>query len=105
MRELLTFLGFYVGVMGVDHCYHEYIRWKDARAKRHADREALLDTLNAISPLYREPDAPILRAGRHAHFNLAALIGTASTHPATVEAVKGYVVHILVYSGYVMPPH
>jgi hypothetical protein len=98
-KEMATFLVLYFVAMaghGLSHRWHE-------RQARKAKAAADADTLNAISPLYVGPDEmsrfhPAHPDNRH----LTALALAFVAHPATAASAKEYVVHFLIYSGYVI---
>lgn len=107
MRELLTFIAFFAVCVGADQGLHHGKIWWARRCARKAEKDATLNDLNPISPLYREEcHMPyVQRPGRHRYFAFIAMFGSTAVHPATLEAVKGYVIHLFVYSGYFMPGH
>jgi hypothetical protein len=37
--------------------------------------------------------------------NKVAIAFVIASHPVTIESVKGFLIHIVVYSGYIIPPH
>jgi hypothetical protein len=83
-REVLTFLLIYAVILGA-HALHERIQ----RRRLHASkREAA--TLPARKGL------------RSLHRHALAIALTTATHPVTHAAVKEYVIHLVVYSGYVI---
>lgn len=90
-KELLTLAFLYVIVIG-GHAVHQRVaRWYDARKETEARAEAL----DAISPFPR-----IVHVGaRHA----CAVAVAGVFHPVTLETCKHYIVHFLIYSGYVIP--
>lgn len=98
-KELATFLILYfvaVAGHGAGHRWH-------ARQARKARERMEADTLNAISPLYIAPDElsrwhPAHPGNKH----LSALLLAFVVHPATAASAKEYVIHFLVYSGYVI---
>lgn len=98
-KETLIFVAIYTYAVGIHALAH---RWAGWRARLEARRRAREDTsLDAISPLSR--DVPTHHTAGKTH--AVALIVAACAHPATLESVKHYAVHFLVYSGYVIPPH
>lgn len=89
-KEVLIFATLYAFVIGAHLAHKRYAAWKERRAR---EREAA-NALAPISPM----DVPNGRA--HTLAFLVAAVG-----PHGVEAVKHYVVHLLIYSGYIIPPH
>lgn len=98
-KELATFLILYFVAMAGHSFSH---RWHARRAKKVKEAEEA-DTLNAISPLYVAPDE--LSRFHPAHpdnKHLTAFLLAFVVHPATAASAKEYVIHFLVYSGYVI---
>jgi hypothetical protein len=88
-KELLTFVLFY-GIALAAHTTHA--RWQAWHARRKAQHDALKG-LDAISPLH-VPDA------HRAHWTAGVIALVA--HPAMAASTHEYIVHFLVYSGYVI---
>jgi len=44
------------------------------------------------------------KSDANAH-GIAVIVATGASHPVTLDAVKEFVVHVIVYSGYVIPGH
>ena len=44
-------------------------------------------------------------AAKHEGHGISAAVAIFASHPATIDAVKEFVIHILVYSGKVIPAH
>lgn len=98
-REAATFLILYFVAFAGHSLAH---RWHE-RQLRKAKAERDADTLNALSPLYVAPDElarwhPAHPGNKHLTAFLLAFV----VHPATAASAKEYVIHFLVYSGYVI---
>lgn len=89
-KEFLTALIIYAFVMLAHIGHKHYEAWRE----RKQDEAKRLAALDAISPFQR----PIITPHAHAFAFMAGCIG-----PSCLEAVKHYVVHFLIYSGYVIP--
>ena len=75
MKEALIFLSIYALAFGVHHL-HAFI------AERRLRKAALIEA--------RKP-------------HLSATVVAAAAHPSTLDAIREYCVHLIVYSGYIIP--
>jgi hypothetical protein len=82
LLAFLCFLGLSVG----GHALGQYC---ETRRKRKAEAEA---------------EQASVAATLHRH-TVVALVGSSVFHPTTLEALKEFAVHIVVYSGAVLPKH
>lgn len=92
-KELLTAITIYLFVLGAHLAHKHYDAYKERKRREEADRAAL----DALSPLVRPV---IVQASPHAH---ALAFAAGCVGPSCLEAFKHYLVHFLVYSGYVIP--
>lgn len=92
-KEFLTFFLLYVIVIGGHATGHWWKRRQERKTRERAEHESLA----ALDPT--ATNTPHITPNHHAGAFMIAMC----VHPSTLEFVKHYVVHFLIYSGYVIP--
>lgn len=101
LKEIFIFALIYVFALGSHTVGHRLHAWREAR-RRKADALAALAPLDAMTPA---PGLHAICTAAKCRTHVIAFGVAAISNPASAETIKHYVVHFLIYSGYVIPPH